>query len=344
MTSINLSIDFGGSGLKAIASAQDNIYAFRIAPEVITITKEPPKLNSAFKIDLTKNMWVGFSEERYAVGLLARIEYLACIPLVAPKLDYVIPRTLAAVTAVMGKFEVNKCEINLQLLFPSAEFERTDTTALVRSLKPVLSRFDSPIGQLKVKLKSVDVVPEGFGLTKRFLSVNPQRINDQVSCIMFGHRNTSLYMCVGGQPRHYRSNDKGFARAIEYAKLDPLEGLQNPSLVDQGSLNKYWIANRDWLIENLPPATSISIVGGGPLALVGNRLKEFLEPRGGTHFDGGMPVSTAWFGRKPDELNLIEQWPDSLEFSEGDRRQFCDVYCLWATNEVKQRASIPVSC
>jgi hypothetical protein len=202
---INLSIDFGGSGIKAIASTEDNIHAFRIAPEIIEMTGEPPKLNSAFEIDLSQNMWVGFGEERYAVGLLARMDYLASIPLVAPKLDYVVPRTLAAVAVAMAKFGVTKEDVSLQLLFPSAEFERTDPNPLIRSLKAALSRFDTPIGQLKAKLKAADAVPEGFGLTKRFLSVNPKHASDQVSCIMFGHRNTSLYICVGGQPRHYRT-------------------------------------------------------------------------------------------------------------------------------------------
>jgi hypothetical protein len=121
--------------------------------------------------------------------------------------------------------------------------------------------------QLKAKLKVADAVPEGFGLTKRFLSVNPKHASDQVSCIMFGHRNTSLYICVGGQPRHYRSNDKGFVRAIEYAKLDPLEGLRDPSLVNQESIDKYWLANKNWITENLPPTTSIAIIGGGPISV-----------------------------------------------------------------------------
>jgi hypothetical protein len=349
MKLINLSIDFGGSGIKAIASTGDDIYAFRIAPEIIEMTGKPPKLNGAFEIDLSQNMWVGFGEERYAVGLLARMDYLSSIPLVGSKLDYVVPRTLAAVAVAMAKFRVTKCKVNLQLLFPSAEFERTDASALIRSLKSALSIFDTPIGQLEAKLKTADAVPEGFGLTKRFLSVNPKHASDQVSCIMFGHRNTSLYICVGGQPRHYRSNDKGFVRAIEYAKLDPLEGLRDPSLVDQESIDKYWLANRNWITENLPPTTSIAIIGGGPIATIEDRVRKFLEPagsQGAVSFNGGMPLisgSRGWSGQwitERDSPNLLESWPKSIDLSESDRRQFCDVYCLWATNEMTKRAAI----
>jgi hypothetical protein len=358
MVSINLSIDFGGSGIKAIASTEDNIYAFRIAPEIIKMTGEPPRLSGAFKIDLTQNMWVGCGEERYAVGLLARTGYLAPIPLVAPKLDYVIPRTLAATAAAMAKFEVAKCDLNLQLLFPSAEFERTDTMALIRSLKATLSNFDTPTGTLKVKLRTFDGLPEGFGLTKRFLSINPECLSNQAACIMFGHRNTSLYVCVGGQPQHYRTNSKGFARAIEYAKLDPLEGLQDPSLVDEDSIDKYWLANKTWLIENLPTTASIAIVGGGPLAVIGDRVSEFLNSRlpqrqertqwkhdSATISSGGMPLSkyeeNNW--QQDPQFPLLTAWPEGIGITEEDKRPFADVYCLWATNETEKRAFNKVS-
>jgi hypothetical protein len=354
---IYLSIDFGGSGLKAIASYEDNIYAFRLAPEIIEMIGEPPKLNTAFSIDLTKNMWIGVGKERFAVGLLARTDYLAPIPLVAPKINYVLPRTLAAVAVTMAKFGVTKEELNLQLLFPSAEFERTDLSILTQSLKTVLARFDTPNGQLRARLKSIDMVPEGFGLTKRFLSLNPEYLSHQTACIMFGHRNTSLYLCVGGQPKHYRTNDKGFVRAIEYAKLDPLEGLQNPSLVDRESIDRYWLANKNWLIENLPPTTSIAIVGGGPLAVIGDRVSEFLDsrlpkrqkrtewgydPLSASISNGGMPLSkyeeNNW--QQDPRFPLLTAWPEDIGIAEEDKRQFADVYCLWATNELTKMAGV----
>jgi hypothetical protein len=345
---INLSIDFGGSGIKAIANMDDQLYGFRIAPEVIEIIGDPPVLNTAFAVDLTKNMWVGSGGHRTAVGLLARTGYLASIPLVAPKANYVVPRTMAAVAATMAKFGVTRDEVNLQLLLPSAEFGRTDFAGLLNKLKAALLCFDSPTGKLRAKLKNCSVHPEGWGLMKRFLTINPQHRPDQMACIMFGYRNTTLYVYSGGEPKHYYSNDEGFARAIEYAKLDSLEGLRDPSLVDQASIDKYWLANKNWLIENLPSGVAIAVVGGGPIATIENRVSEFLEPRGAVSFYGGIPLDLGhlgWSGKLADyqnSHNLLKFWPKAIEFTESDRRQFADVYCLWATNEMTKMAGILV--
>jgi hypothetical protein len=343
---IDLSIDFGGSGVKAIASSGDNVYAFRLEPEVIELTGDPPKLNSAFAIDLTKNMWVGVGDERFAVGLLARMRYRAPIPLRCPKLDYVAPRTLAAVAAAMARFGVTKEDLNLQFLLPSAEFDRADLATIPPLLKGALKSFDTPFGRFSVKLKGINAVPEGMGLTKRFLKLNPQYISEQVVCIMFGHRNTSLYLCVGGQPSNYETNDEGFVRAIKYAKLDSLAGLRDPSLVNEESIDMYWRANKDWLIENLPSTASIAIIGGGPVTTIEDRLTEFIGDRipkrmrgskivPGIALHGEMPINLYQENIlvKNPEAPLLCSWPKDIGITEEDKRQFADVYCLWATNQ-----------
>jgi hypothetical protein len=350
---VNLSIDFGGSGIKAIASTGDQVYGFRIAPEIIEIRSKPPKLGSDFVIDLSKNIWVGYGESMYALGLLARSKYWATIPLVNPKSDYIIPRTLAAVAVVAYKFGLKAFDLNLQLLLPAAEFDRGDTIKLGNEIKAALINFDIPTvkikgkstGQIKVKLKSFAAKPEGWGLTKRFLSVGHKYQSSDVACVMFGHRNTSLYLCSGGQPGHYRSNNKGFSLAIEEAKLDPLEGLSNPQMVDESSIAQYWQANKNWLIENWPGTASIAIIGGGPLAVIGDRVCEFLgsilppPPSGydtGVSTNGGMPIT---YTRDIND-DLLQCWPKLIDISESDRRQFCDVYCFWAANEMSKRVEI----
>ncbi len=349
---VDLSIDFGGSGIKVIASTGDQVYGFRIAPEIIEIQSMPPELDNDFAIDLSKNIWVGHGESRYALGLLARSKYWATIPLVKPKSDYIVPRTLAAVAVAAYRFGLKACDLSLQLLLPAAEFDRGDTVKLGNEIKAALSRFDTPTGQIKVKLKSFTAKPEGWGLTKRFLSIGHKYQSSDVACVMFGHRNTSLYLCSGGQTGHYRSNNKGFSLAIEEAKLDPLEGLSNPQMVDEKSIAQYWQANKNWLIENWPGTASIAIIGGGPLAVIGDRVCEFLDsilpppPSGyesGVSTNGGMPVTLTGQGRwrdTPDESDLLQCWPRSIDIPESDRRQFCDVYCLWATNEMSKRARV----
>ena len=337
---LKLSIDFGGSGIKCIGSSDNNAFAFRIAPEIIEMTGQPPVLNDEFAIDLTKNMWVGSGESRHAVGVLARTEYYASIPLVQPKANYVIPRTLAAVAVAMEKFKVTKCEVGLQLLFPSAEFERTDFNELAQALKAALLRFESPTGQLRAKLKSCTFHPEGWGLTRRYMHDSGNKINGkQIACIMFGHRNTSLYICDGGQPKHYRSNNLGFIRAIESAKLDQLQGLSDPALVDQQSLDKYWAANKNWLDENLPSTVSIAVIGGGPLASIGENLTSYLSSRlpigdrwasDVVALNGGMSLQRHHYHE--DNPQILKRWPHNLGIPESDHQAFCDVYCLWATD------------
>jgi hypothetical protein len=337
---VRLSLDFGGSGMKGIGSNDNNAFAFRIAPEIIEMIGEPPVLNGEFAIDLTKNMWVGSGENRHAVGVLARTEYYASIPLVQPKANYVVPRTLAAVAVAMEKFKLTKCEVALQLLFPSAEFERTDFNELVQALKAALLRFESPTGQLRAKLKLCTFHPEGWGLTRRYMHDSGDKINgEQIACIMFGHRNTSLYICDGGQPKHYRSNNLGFIRAIESAKLDQLQGLSDPSLVDQQSLDKYWSANKNWLGENLPSTVSIAVIGGGPLASIGDNLTSYLSSRLPTGdrwasdvvaLNGGMSLQRHHYHE--DNSQILKRWPRNLGIPESDHQAFCDVYCLWATD------------
>jgi hypothetical protein len=104
-----------------------------------------------------------------------------------------------------------------------------------------------------------------------------------------------------------------------------------------------------WITENLPPTTSIAIIGGGPIATIEDRVRKFLEPsgsQGAVSFNGGMPLilgSRGWSGQwitERDSPNLLESWPRSIDLSESDRRQFCDVYCLWATNEMTKRAGV----
>jgi hypothetical protein len=347
---VNLSIDFGGSGIKAIVSNGDQVHGFRIAPEIIEIQSKPPELGNDFAIDLSKNIWIGHGESKYALGLLARSKYWATIPLVKPKSDYIIPRTLAAVAVAIHKLGLKACDLNLQLLLPAAEFDRDNKANLSSLLKSALSRFDSPNGQIKVKLKSFTAKAEGWGLTRRFLMIGDKYQSSDVACVMFGHRNTSLYLCSGGQAGHYRSNNKGFSLAISEAKLDPLEGLSKPQMVDESSITQYWLANKNWLIENWPGTASIAIIGGGPLAVVGDRVCKFLgsilplPPSGADSaisINGGMPVTLMDEGRwrgSIDESDLLRFWPESIGIPEADRRQFCDVYCLWATNEVTKRA------
>jgi hypothetical protein len=51
MENLDIAIDFGGSGLKVVASCGDRVIAFRIGPQIIEIFK-PKYLQQEFSIDL----------------------------------------------------------------------------------------------------------------------------------------------------------------------------------------------------------------------------------------------------------------------------------------------------
>jgi hypothetical protein len=61
-----------------------------------------------------------------------------------------------------------------------------------------------------------------------------------------------------------------------------------------------------------------------------------------TFLDGGMPLSKyEEVSCTPDKdpcLPLLTSWPEGIDISDDDKRQFADVYCLWATNQMAKKA------
>jgi hypothetical protein len=348
MENLDIAIDFGGSGLKVVASCNDRVIAFRVGPQVIEIVN-PKYLEQEFSIDLAKNLWVDYSDAYHALGELAANRYYATVPLVEPKRTYVIPRTLGAIAVAAHRFGVRKFKVNLKLLLPAAEFNKEDAKELYSSLSDALADFICSIGQMKAKLIGFIAKPEGFGLMSRKMKVAGTDYQQaRVAVIMFGHRNTSLYLSSGGEPGHYRSNKKGFIRAIEVANVDQEDAIANPKLVDEASVMSYWRANKSWLRENWPKSATTAIVGGGPIHGIGGNITKFLDEllrqnpetpatKTITFLDGGMPLS------KYEERNCgiekdpafpwLTAWPEDIGINDDDKRQFADVYCLWATGQ-----------
>jgi hypothetical protein len=350
MERIDIAIDFGGSGLKVVASCGDKLAAFRISPQVAEIS-DPKYLEQEFSIDLTKNLWVGAKNTYYALGALAADRYYAPVPLVEPKRTYVIPRTLGAVAVAAHRFGIKKFKVNLQLLLPAAEFSKEDKQKLGEDLVSALASFETPLKPMKAKALNITAKPEGFGLMRRKMVVGGSEYQVQsTAVVMFGHRNTSLYLSSGGEQRDYRSNSIGFIRAIESANVDQVKAIANPALIDKASIKTYWDANRAWLRENWPKSATTAIIGGGPIAVIGDLVTAYLNElmesnrlsyKKITFANAGMPLTkyeeSHW---KPenDPYPLLSAWPEDMGIAEEDKRQFADVYCLWATNEVTRRA------
>lgn len=354
MEKIDIAIDFGGSGLKVVASCGDRVIAFRIAPQIIDIS-DPKYLEQEFSIDLTKNLWVCCPDAHYALGALAANQYHAPVPLVEPKRTYIIPRTLGAVAVAAHRFGIKKFKVNLQLLLPASEFNKEDKQELYTSLLAALADFDTPVGKIKGKVAGFVAKPEGFGLMRRKMMLTGSNYEKQdTAVVMFGHRNTSLYLSSGGGQRHYRSNNVGFIRAIEAANVDQVKAIANPKLVDQNSLSGYWKANQRWLKENWPESATTAIVGGGPIALIGGEISLYLDELINDNqkklanriifLDGGMPLNKYDEGRISNEKDpdrpFLAAWSENMGITDEDKRQFADVYCLWATGDTQKKPAI----
>jgi hypothetical protein len=341
MEILDIAIDFGGSGLKVVAYYRGQMIAFRISPQIIDFF-DPKYLEQEFSIDLSKNLWVGCPGAYYALGEFAAIQYHATVPLVEPKRTYIVPRTLGAVAVAAHRFGIKKFKLTLQLLLPAAEFNREGKQKLKEELSLALATYDTPIRQMEAKVLGFAAKPEGFGLMRRkMLLAGADYQMQDIAVVMFGHRNTSLYLSSGGEQRHYRSNNIGFVRAIESANIDQVKAIANPRLVDKASIDSYWSANKGWLRENWPESATTAIVGGGPIAIIGDQVTAYLDSlleansacHATTFVNGGIPLTkyeeNNW--QRDPRFPLLTAWPEDIGITEEDKRQFADVYCLWAT-------------
>jgi hypothetical protein len=355
---LKVAFDAGGSGLKIMASCgegeEENRQAFQISPHFIRIP-QPELSQSEFALDLTKNLWVAYGGNCYALGRLAERKH-GTIPLVDPKKNYMIPRILGAVAVAAYQFGIHKkpFNIDIKLLLPPSEFRKENAKQLLADLKGALAGYICPIGQLKAKIVGFAAKPEGYGLMARKMAVDGiayQRRDTAV--LVFGHRNTSLYLSSGGEQTHYRSNNKGFIIAINEANIDQAKAIEEPHLVDDASVDAYWLANQGWIAENWPESATTAIIGGGPISRIANRVTEFVDgllrqnPETAndmpiTFIDGGMPLNfhqeRNCFGKDPDQPWLTA-WPDDIGITDEEKRQFADVFLLWA-HQGKAKAAV----
>lgn len=347
MKEIQIAIDLGGSGLKVVASCDKKVIAFVVLPHVMEIPQTPKYLDREFSIDLTKNLWIASGDSCCALGQLALTQYYATVPLIEPKRTYVVPRTLGAIAVAAHQFGLNNFSVELQLLLPAVEFGKKEKMELAQQLKQAMKKFDTPIGLMRGKITVFVAKPEGFGLMRRKNMVEVQ----STAVVMFGHRNTSLYLSSGGEHQHYRSNNNGFIRAIEAANVDQVKAIANPAIVDQESIDIYWNANVEWLRENWPESATTAIIGGGPLALIEDRVVAYLDKlmeanrstrKTITFVNGRMPLTAYEESMCKSDSHcpdLLAAWPENIGLAQSQRQQFADVYCLWATDRVAKLVS-----
>jgi hypothetical protein len=336
---VDVSCDFGGSLTKVVGSCLDRVFCFSIAPELIEVTRRLEPDGGGYS--LAKNLWVSNGSVNAAIGELARKEFCATIPLVQPKSEHVVARSMGVVAVIADLLRSTHLDLNLRCLLPAAEYGKETKALLKQELIDNLAEFSCPIGKVKAKLKSFKAIPEGMGLVKHFTAFSRNYYSlSSVAVAVFGYRNTSMFSVRGGRPTLFRSNSYGFVRAMKFAGVSQVDAISNPSIVNPDAVREYWTANKNWLLEEWPDGIEALVVGGGPLASIETQAIEFFKallptPIGESApvilIDGGFPSRNSYGFKYPDEI--------ALQLTAYEKRQFADVFCDWRCDQLAKTAA-----
>ncbi|PSB02369.1 hypothetical protein C7B64_13365 [Merismopedia glauca CCAP 1448/3] len=328
-------MDTGGSLLKATGSkGKSPPTCIAIEPEVIPVVRKPTLHLLERSLDPTRWAWVSVNGDQYAVGALAREEYRATIPLVKPKIDYFIPRTLATVAAYAYHFNTRSFDLYLSCLLPPAEYKSLNMRDLEEKLRGALSSYSTLFADIKANLKQLKVFPEGLGLLKHYHQYRGD-LPERVLVVLFGHRNISLFEMNSGVCRHFNSCDRGFASILP--KLSDTLNLSSRECLAQSSqwatdersrdvIQEYWHSIESWLTEHIPPETDEVVIGGGAVVWLRQEIIYFFHSRlplldgrdyPGIFFDGGFKD---------------KDWSPSIQLDPQLRVRFADSYLNWRYN------------
>lgn len=150
-----------------------------------------------------------------AVGLLAR-DLKAQYRMDALKYEGAIYKVLAIVGAIAQKHNLpSTLTANIGVLLPWGEYRSRQwlTELLSKALKSFYFR-----GQhLKVEVKHISCLPEGFGGLQLRVSEQGESWlqNRKVAVLMFGHRNTSYLWLERGGLREGKTTELGFHQLIQ---------------------------------------------------------------------------------------------------------------------------------
>jgi hypothetical protein len=355
---VTLTLDFGGSGTKAIAQIRGGKpTAIWMEPSVIEATK----ISLAFQTRNLGNVypentaWVGIGEDYRAVGYLARSTYSATPGLKPRKYELALYKTLAAVWAIKQKFKLSDSfDISIALLLPPGEFE--DSALLKPMLRDALAEFDTPTGELKANLIGYECFPEGGGIYAMYCKNTGEAIRRKViALVMLGYRNASVMISRRGILNRGKTTNLGMSKMVDLV-IDRTSGLTAEELIraitSAGSEPKFQHFHhlcsdnnhRDAEIEKIILAVHSSRAEYA-IALT-NWLKEVLPSRneldeviicGGTadylreELDTVFPITpVVWHGGVEIPSNLNEQWLGS---------RLADVWALSVYHSIKVRAA-----
>ncbi len=326
-----LSIDFGGSLTKAIASTDEwNPCTLCMEPEVIQIDEksidayQKQRLGQAQEID---RAWVYYNGCYYAVGYFAK-RFAATPGLSELKYQRAIPKSLALIWVAHHRFNLkNRFNVAIACVLPPGE--RSDADIIEERMRIALSQYQTPSGELKVNLTQFNCKPEGGATYMMVLKNQKKSIQKKtVAIIMIGYRNASILISNRGEVGEFRTSDFGFVQLVDGViqrtsgqtpdllgkaivqagdEIDPkplrrltrsandadleIEQLKNAIAT---SREEYFRKIENWMREYLPRDLDEVILCGGTADYLAPEFKEFF---------GYTPIQ--WHGniKVPDELN-----------------------------------------
>lgn len=231
---LNLTLDFGGSGLKCIYQLRGKKSEVLFMESEI-IEAEAESLRAKTKGLLgnvyPENMaWVGVGEDYRAVGYLATAQYHAIALMKPKKHSLAMYKTLAAVWVIQQRLNLpSRMEIKLALLLPAGEL--SDGQMLLKNLKAALSSFETPTGELNVQVRNLNCYAEGSGVYLICRENYGETIKKkELALIMIGYRNASILVSKKGMLTEAKSRDLGMIKYLE-SVMKQTSGLKPEQLI-----------------------------------------------------------------------------------------------------------------
>ncbi|MDF5715611.1 MAG: ParM/StbA family protein [Rhizonema sp. NSF051] len=322
-------MDLGGSQTKVIASvpeSSDSPILLCMEPEIADVSAASVRNYEKTKsgeVDPENACWVGIGDEYYTVGFLARHKYGGNSLLKQLKEENAVPKIGGVLWVLQQKLKLSpKLIVRLTVLLPPSEYQ--DRERLEAKLRQELKLFNTPTGEMRVKLVDFNAKPEGGGIylyRRSMLGANIK--NRNMAVVMLGHRNASVLVSVRGAVAPGVSSTFGMSwmlddfvrRCSGLLKEDPqlmaiivaagsecnssaLASLsrRNSSAEESGeatemqealklSRDEYFRALVRWLSQELPRDLDEIIFGGGTAA--------YLKPELEAHYSH---VSITWNG------------------------------------------------
>jgi hypothetical protein len=324
-----LAIDLGGSQTKAIGSVShknDFPTLLCMEPEIADVSVasvEDYEKTKSGETDPENTCWVGIGDEYYAIGFLARKKYGGNSLLKQLKEENAVQKICGVLWVVSQKLKLmNKFTVSLAVLLPPSEYQ--DRERLESKLKQALKRFNTPTGEIRIKLVDLNVIPEGVGIylhRRTILGTNIRNCN--LAVVMLGYRNASVQISNKGAVTPGVSNTFGMSwmlddfvrRCSGLSKDDPhliaavvaagsecksevlatlsrrkseaeiLAEAQDMSFALKLSRDEYFRALVRWLLQEIPRDINEMILCGG--------TAEYLKPELEAHYSN---VKLIWNG------------------------------------------------